>query len=263
MTVQTLTSIFNQLLPEPQSGLLSGILFGTKASLSPELMDALITTGTLHIIALSGTNISLLTKIVNDLFLNIFSIMPRRLAAVITMVVITGFILFVGPTPSVVRAGIMGAITLISVVTGRLMIGIVSWLIAIGIMLIIRPLLITDLSFQLSALASLGIVLFSKQEKQKRNFLFDELHTTLAAQVFTIPLIFITFGRLSLISPLSNILIGWTIPIIMGLGFSIALIGLFFLPLAQIIAWFTWVFLQYVVMVVEWTSRVPGASVGN
>ena len=90
----------------------------------------------------------------------------------------------------------------------------------------------------------------------------DNLRLTLAAQVFTIPLIFWYFHRLSLISPIANLLIGWMIAPLTVLGLGTAVAGLIFLPLAQLLAWFAWVPLQYLITVVEMTSKVPGASVG-
>src|SRR3972149_10147107 len=117
MTVATLTGIMNQLLPEPHAGLLSGILFGTRATLVPELVTALIRSGTLHIVALSGMNITILTNVIGVMLLPFFK---RWIASVLSILVIAGFIAFVGPSPSVIRAGIMGSISLIAIVFGRL-----------------------------------------------------------------------------------------------------------------------------------------------
>ncbi|MFZ5844938.1 MAG: ComEC/Rec2 family competence protein, partial [Patescibacteria group bacterium] len=158
-TVQALTSVVNQLLPEPHAGLLNGILFGTKAMLSKELYQALVTTGTLHIVALSGMNITILINLVHLLFLGFIS---RRLSSLLTMGVITGFVWFVGPSASVVRAAIMGGIGLLAVVFGRQTWAILSWLLAVSTMLLLNFSWLTDLSFQLSALATLGIILFGK-----------------------------------------------------------------------------------------------------
>jgi len=290
VTIETLSSIINQLLPEPQAGLLSGILFGTKATLTTELKDALITTGTLHLIALSGTNITILTKIVNSVFLSFTS---RKVAGFFSMVTIVGFVFFVGPSPSIVRAALMGCISILGVMTGKNRIGIVTWAVAAICMLTVSPTLITNLSFQLSALASLGMVLFDSSSKppsfgEKRegegidapkhellekgaprlffspilSFLYSELRTTLAAQVFTIPLIFITFYRISIISPLTNILVGWSIPFVMILGFVMILCGAVWLPLGQCVSWIVWIFLTYILQCIDLTAQIPYSSIG-
>jgi competence protein ComEC len=277
LTVQTFTSIINQLLPEPHAGLLSGILFGTKMSVDPVLKQALIATGTLHIIALSGMNITILTNMVSVSLLWLF---PRKIAVLITIGVIIGFIFFVGLSASVVRAALMGGITLIGIVFGKNVWALWSWGVAVVLMLIARPLWITDLSFQLSLLASLGMILFGKNKMEDREWnlgdsqllssiiyplfqmLRTDLQTTLAAQTLTLPLLLFSFGRLSFVSPFTNVLIVWTLPIITVLGFLVVIGGYLFLPLGQVFAWFSWIFLEYIIQVILLTSRIPGASVG-
>jgi competence protein ComEC len=275
MTVTTLTGIINHLLPEPHAGLLSGILFGSRATLAPELVTALIRSGTLHIVALSGMNITILTNVIG---LALLPYVKRRVASVLAILGIAGFIAFVGPSPSVIRAGIMGSIGLLAVVFGRLKWGLLSLVLAVSTMLLLKPAWISDLSFQLSVLSTLGIVLFGATHVQDRKkertslwqawlrFLWrsirDDLRVTLAAQVFTIPLILFVFRRVSLISPVANIAIGWTIAPLTALGFVTVLLGLLWLPLAQGIALICWALLEYVIWVVRTTSMLPFASIG-
>jgi len=280
MTVSDAAAIVYQVLPEPEAGLLAGILFGVKASMSQELYDALITTGTLHIVALSGQNISILIGLIS---LILFRMFHRPIANIVSIVVIIGFILFVGPTPSVIRAGIMGTITLIGISLGRQTWPLMIWILTVVIMLLTHPLWIGDLSFQLSAMATLGILLFGTRPWKQQSYASDgsndnsnlkyilsKLHTafsddlrvTLAAQVFTIPIIMFAFGRISLVSPLSNVLIGWLIAPVMVGGFVLVALGCVWLPLAQVIAWFVWVPLTFVIRVIELTSRIPFASIG-
>jgi competence protein ComEC len=274
ITVDTFTGIIGQLLHEPHAGLLNGILFGTKATLDKKLLDALVITGTLHIVALSGMNISIIANLTATLLLRLIS---KRLTSLLTIIIIIGFILFVGPSPSVIRAGIMGSIGLLAIVFGRELWSLLSLILAVGIMLLLHPPWIGDLSFQLSALATLGIVLFGGTKKNTLSkgrapflnvsfflleILEDDLRITLAAQVFTIPLIFWYFHRLSLISPITNILIGWTIVPITALGFGSVIAGWLWLPLGYLLAWPAWVLLEYLIRVVILTSMIPLASVG-
>lgn len=264
MSVDTFTTIIDQLLPQPHAGLLSGILFGTKETLSKELYDALVTTGTLHIVALSGMNITILSGIVGATLGPFFS---KRVASLITIVLIIMFILFVGPSPSVIRAGIMGGISLIAISFGRQYWSFYTLLLAAGSMVLLRPAWITDLSFQLSVLATLGIVLFAtgatgaSVKSALWQLIESNLRITLAAQVFTVPLIFLQFHRISLVSPLANVLIGWTIVPITVLGLLVAILGWVWLPLGQIVAWASWVFLQYLVGTIYLASQLPMASV--
>ncbi len=277
LDVNFATACIAHILPEPHAGLLSGILFGVKAAIPYELKNALQITGTLHITALSGMNITILTGI----FFNTFVVfVPRWAASILTIGVIGIFVWFVGPSPSIVRAAIMGCITLLTAMTGYISIALFTWGITIVGMLVIHPSWATDISFQLSALASLGMILFSKQNeahyltnqqgsvwhigaKNVYAWVQKELATTLSAQVFTLPLILFTFGRISLVSPLTNLLIGWTIPIITVLGLLICIFSLFIPAVSYIFGWIVWVFLDYLIRVILWTGSIPFASIGR
>jgi competence protein ComEC len=285
VSVADLALVIAQVLPEPHAGLLSGILFGTKASLSAELKNALQITGTLHIVALSGMNITILVGIFFSTFV---VVLPRWIASILTVGVITLFVWFVGPSASVVRAAIMGCITLLAPLTGRASVALVTWAIASVVMIIVNPSWIGELSYQLSVLASLGMILFTKNTMNRhtwevlysetaenkyhslyrfwinlRRLIQTELVTTLSAQVFTVPLIFFTFGRISLISPLTNLLIGWTIPISTVLGLFLCFVGYLWLPLAYPVSWVTWIFLEFLLKAVMITSTIPFASIGR
>lgn len=248
-----------------------GMLFGKTPGFSKDFYQALITTGTVHIVALSGMNISILTNMISKITLPL----GRKISSIVSILAISGFIYFVGPSPTVVRAGIMGIISLIAVYFGRQQLSILSLLIAAVIMMIIDPQVISLISFQLSFLATLGIIIFAPQARRKKvnernlyksiwfdikNIFRENFKTTLAAQVLTLPVIIFLFGRLSLISPLTNVLIGWTVTPIMILGILVIIGGLIFYPLGQLISWFSYVLLHYFVLVVEVTSKIPFAS---
>lgn len=269
-TVGSFTSVINQLLPEPHAGLLAGISFGIKATLSKNLTNDLIKTGTLHIVALSGMNISIVASLVS---LTLLRFISRRTTSLLTIGMILSFVWFVGISPSAIRAAIMGSLSLLAVILGRANWPIFTWILAVSSMLLLNPLWIGDLSFQLSALATLGIILFGGQKNAHvtyrqgsfgwlKNFLTDDLRVTLAAQVFTIPIILANFHRISLVSPLSNVLIGWTIGPLTVAGWMVAVLGTIWLPLGQVVAWVVWVPLQYLLTIVSWTAQIPFASFG-
>jgi len=255
MNVFTFIGIINRLLPEPHAGLLAGILFGVKSTLDKNLYQALVTTGTLHIAALSGMNITILGSLVAVLFSRFFS---KRATSILTIVVIIGFVWLVGASASVIRAAIMGSLALLTVVFGKERWSIYSFIITVGIMLLYKPDWTRDLSFQLSAGATLGIILFGAPKK--KSVIEDELRVTLAAQVFTIPLIFFTFHRISLISPLTNLLIGGVISPLTAVGLVMVLVGWVWLPLAQPLAWMCWGCLEYVIKIIEFAAVIPFAS---
>lgn len=255
-TVQGLTSVINQVLPEPHSSLLAGLLFGTKTNLPRDLYEALITTGTIHIAALSGQNLSILSTMISD---RLVWVIGKRGASVVMLLIIIWFVSFVGPSPSIVRAAIMTSLTMIATIFGRQYWALLSWTLAVGTMLVLNLSWISDISFQLSALATLGIILFYKKEN---NVVKDELRLTLSAQTFTVPLILFHFHRISLIAPIANLAIGWSIPWITGLGWGLSVLGWIWLPLGQVVSWVNWVFLEFLVRTVRMMSHVPYASVG-
>lgn len=282
-TVSDFSALIAQLLPEPQAGLLSGIAFGTKATLNSELKDALITTGTLHIVALSGMNVSILVNLLTQTLLPFIS---RRKVCLLMVGLLIWFVSFVGPSPSIVRAALMGGISLIGVLLGRSVWPLGIWALAALLMLIWQPNWLFDLSFQLSVLAALGLILFAGQRSihttnnechreepgspgRRGNLVFNELKSliladlrvTLAAQVFTIPIVFFAFGRISLISPLTNILIGWTMPILTVLGWVVPITEIIWKPLAYLPSWVGYSLLSYVIWIVRITSLLPFASI--
>ncbi len=258
-------STINSLLPEPQASLLSGILFGTKETMPKFFYNALIDTGTLHIIALSGMNISILTNLTGKATL----FLGKKTSIIITILIITTFTLFVGASPSIVRAAIMGSISLLAVYFGRANWSFLSLILAAGLMLLFKFSLITDLSFQLSFLATLGMILFGSNKNKIASKLSDRvlfpfienLRMTLAAQMFTLPLILYKFHRISFISPLANLLVEWVIQPLMILGFITVILGKIWLPLGVIPSWFTWLLLTYMISIIEALAKVPGASV--
>ncbi len=272
MTVTSLIYVLEQLLPEPHAGLLAGILFGTKATLDPTLKQALIKSGVIHMIALSGQNIVILISIATPLLVLPFS---RRIASLLMVLLLVGYVAFVGVSPSVIRAVLMGSIGLFAAIVGRASWSILTWILAVSTMIVLNPSWIGDIGFQLSAVASLGIILFGKEPFVYRNskgiagmffslrsVIESDLRITLAAQSLTIPLILWYFHRISLLAPITNVLVGWTMAPLMALGWLAAAAGSLFLPAGQILAWFCWVLLEWMIRVVLFIDKIPFASVG-
>ncbi len=258
-------AVINQSLPEPQAGLLNGILFGVKAHLDSQLYQALITTGTVHIIALSGQNISILTNVISKLTIPL----GRKKSSLITIICILAFILFVGPSSTIIRAAIMGCLSLLAVYFGKQLWSLLSLFLAAGVMLLFKPDLVAEISFQLSFLATLGIILYGSTPRSDSSDLSKQLwqdirinfQTTIAAQVFTAPVILIHFHRFSIIAPITNVLIAWMITPIMVLGFITSIVGWLFLPLGQVTGYVVLVPLQLMVLIVDSCAKIPFASI--
>ncbi|MBP9732141.1 MAG: ComEC/Rec2 family competence protein [Candidatus Magasanikbacteria bacterium] len=250
---------------EPYASFMAGLLYGYRGGLG-SLNDLFATTGVTHIVAISGYNITIIATIFIAACKAVY--IPRKKAF---WVVITGIILFViftGASASVVRAGIMGVLVLVAKQGGRKSsIGNVLVLTAV-IMTIHNPfVLIWDAGFQLSFLATIGLVYLSpileKYITKLPNFLGlkESLISTLAAIIMTLPLILFQFGRLSMVAPLVNILILWIIPWIMIAGAVVVTLSFVSVTLAHILGFVGYMGMEYIIRVVRFFAHVPFASV--
>ena len=271
-TVQT---VLRQILPDPESSLLSGILLGNEGGISETLMDDFNATGTSHIIAISGFNINI---IIFMLFTRLKQWAPRRPAGILAIVIIAAYTALVGGDAPVLRAAIMGSLLIVGKLLGRQSFQPTSLLAAAIGMTMVNPLLPWDVGFQLSFAAALGLTLYSERFRaaahrgllrrlgqEKADWLIkplnDGLLLTLAAQITTLPLIVYHFGRLSLVSLLANCLILGVQPHLMALGGLATAAGLAFLPLGRVVAWLSYPLLWWSIRVAEALARFSRASV--
>jgi ComEC/Rec2-related protein len=207
-------------LPEPAGSLINGILIGERGNLSAEVAEDFQITGLTHILAISGFNITIIINLV--LMLSAQWSKSRRF--LVSLGVISFFVVLTGASASVIRAGVMGLLMLLVKISGRRAPVFKVLLMSAFLILMINPFLLDfDLSFQLSVTATLSLVWFSpflekKWESAWQEQLWTGISTTLAAQVITLPLMFYNFGRISLISPLANLVVGPFIPVLMILG---------------------------------------------
>ncbi len=245
------TSVINHYLPEPQASLLNGIIFGVNLKTSKSFYEQLKAVGLLHLVVLSGSNISLLAAMVSGLTVKL----SKRLSSLITILIIIIFIIFVGPQAPVVRAGIMGVLTLVAIIYGRKNFVFYSLFISLIIIAIFWPKWLTSLSLQLSYGATIGIILFAP--RKKLNYFKQQFLLSLSAQVFTAPLIFIHFRQLSLISPIANVLVAWLILPLMIFGFLTAGLGKINYWLGLIPSYICYGLLTYMVKVIDVLSKIP------
>lgn len=261
-----LRETINSILSEPQASFLGGMLLGEKKAMSKEVKEWFNRCSTTHITVISGMHVSIIAGLLMNLALAIY--LSRRQAFWFAVSGISLFVLITGAQSSAVRAGIMGGLVLLSMHSGRLSDIKNAILCAACAMLLINPYLLKfDVGFQLSFLATIGIVYLSPYLEKYIKFLpetfkmRDSASMTLSAQVMTLPLLLFHFGRISLISPLANILILPFIPLTMMLGFVSGILGLVWLFLGKIAGWVAWLFLTYEIIVVKWLSKIPFASV--
>lgn len=257
----TLRSKFVQLygkyLPEPHASLLSGIVLGFRAKMPESFYTDLRETGTLHVIAASGMNVTIVAGLMMAMLVKVIT---RRKAIVVTILGVVFYVFLAGASPPVVRAGIMGVIAYVAAYLGREKDGVIALVVTGLVMLLINPLYILDVGWQLSFAATGGIIwLYPVVERYiLKGFdklplaLGSELGVTVAAQLATIPIIVYHFGTFSWISPVVNMLVAPVVPVLMVWGGIILVLGFLWSGLGQLASWGVWVFLEYFVGVVEW-----------
>lgn len=214
----------DELLPSPNNSLLVSILIGAHKNLPQNIVDNFNTTGTSHIIAVSGFNITIIISALASLAF----LIGRKASFWLSLSALMGFLIITGLSASVLRAAIMGFLLLISLSAGRQYSIVPSLFFAGLIMLIINPkILFWDVGFQLSFAATLGIIYFFPLLNNLTKIIPELfgvkslLLTTLSAIFATMPFILFSFGNLSLSAPIVNILILPAVPLAMLLGFLI------------------------------------------
>jgi competence protein ComEC len=260
-----------RMFPDPEASLLAGILLGVDTGLTARLQQAFKNTGTAHIIAISGFNMSIIAA----MFVTFFSrfLGPRRGAALAVLGIIL-YTVLVGGGAAVVRAAIMGSLALFARQVGRRQFALNTLLIVAMAMTLVNPLYVWDVGFQLSFFATFGLVLYAEPFSRfasgiiTRYFpastgerfaaLFSEfVLLTLAAQLTTIPIMAYHFQRISLVSFIANPFILPVQPAVMILGGLAVLLSLVWFPLGQLAAWVAWPFVVYTIRLVELFDRVP------
>ena len=255
----------NRLWHEPYASFVAGLLYGYRGGLG-DLQDYFNKTGISHIVAISGYNISIISVLLITIFVHLW--VPRKKAFWIIIFSIFLFVVFAGASGSVVRAGIMGFLALLSKYLGRKNRMANSIIFTAVLMTIHNPFVLAwDVGFQLSFLATVGLVYLSPIFEDKTKMIPDifSLKTlflsTMSAIILTFPLVLYQFGRFSIVAPIVNVLVLWLIPFIMFFGFISVLSGFLFFPVGQIFAWLTFFGLKYIVAVAVWFSGLPFASV--
>lgn len=260
-----------RLFPDPEASLMAGILLGADRGMSPALTEAFKNTGTSHIIAISGFNIAIIAAVFLTLFSRLFG---KRLGAALSILAIAGYTLLVGADASVVRAAVMGTFSILAAQIGRRNFALNTLLLVAFGMACWNPLILSDVGFQLSFAATLGLVLFAQPlQEQLAAFLrrwisleiveklsgplSDFLLLTLAAQITTLPVMVYHFKRLSLVSLLINPLILPAQPPIMILGGLAALLSRVYFPLGQALANLTLPFPAYTIRMVDSFNQIP------
>jgi len=252
----------DKIFPESESSFLDGLLLGEKKTMDKNLQLALQRSGTTHLIALSGYNITIITSAVYFFLISLGIARPKTFWVVIGFLFL--FIILTGASSSVVRAGIMGALLVLSNKLGKRYETRNALFFAALIMILFNPKILRfDFGFQLSFAATLGLVylspFFNRLLRVDNDFLFNWrgiLATTLSAQTMVLPLLILRFGYLPLISPIANICIIMFIPITMLMGFLAILISFLNLWLGYLIGFLGYLLLHFEILMINFFGKL-------
>jgi competence protein ComEC len=204
------SAALDRAIPEPEAGLAAGILIGLRDRVDRQLAADFTTAGASHVVAISGWNIAIVAASISALG----GQLARRRRSILTAAAILAYVVFVGASPSVVRAAAMAGVVLLARESGRAgrAAAALGW--AAALLLVAEPGLIRDAGFQLSTLATGGLIAWATPLSERigrlgrgrlPGWLTEGLGVSLAAQAATLPIVLLSFGRLSVVAPAVNL----------------------------------------------------------
>lgn len=252
-----------EIYPEPHNSFMAGLILGSRRGIPDDLMENFNTTGLTHIIAISGYNITLVIVITSSLL----GFLSRKKKVIFSVIFIIVFVILVGASSAVVRAAVMGGISLFALWFGRKYDVGVGLMWAAFLMNLWNPkILVYDIGFQLSFLATCGVIYVAPRIERYFGFLpscigvRESVLMTISAQVLALPVIVLNFERLSLVSPVANLLVLPLIPFAMLVGFLATVVSFISGFLGQILGVFGYLILELIIFVVNVLSKGPFAS---
>ncbi len=252
-------------LPEPQVGLSEGLLLGVKQALGEDIETDFRETGIIHIVVLSGYNVMLVVAF----FIYFFSffLSPRK-RVVGGIIAITLFALLVGLSATVVRASIMASLLLFAQGFGQQYNVMRALFFAGAVMLLFNPyLLLYDIGFQLSFVATLGLLMITPHFETsyilggRTVMLSDFFFATLATQIAVLPLLLFHIGEVSLVAVVVNVLVLPVVPVAMLLTFITGMVGFVSVTLSSMVSFLAYVSLSYILYIAHFFAQLPFATV--
>ncbi len=264
-------------LPEPQGSVAQGILLGARSNIPASLEEDFSRTGTAHLLAVSGLHIGIVAGLTLSLGARAFG-RQRNLYILVALGAIWLYALLTGMHPSALRAAIMGTLFLYAVYLGRPRTAATSLAFAAAVMVGVQPQILWDVAFQLSFLAMAGIISLTpllqglgrgavaRRIGERRgitttaNIVADSFAVSLGAVLFTWPVIAYNFHLISWVSLPATLLALPAVPGIILTGAAAGALGLLSSPLAEVLAGLPWLFISYLIKVVEAFAALPFSS---
>jgi competence protein ComEC len=249
-------------IPDPEASLGIGYLVGQRRALPADLASALQVAGLTHVVVASGYNLTILVRLARRLFVKV----SKYLSALSASVMIVTFIAITGASPSMSRAGLVAGLSLAAWYYGRKFHPIIVLLLAIALTVMVNPSYAWgDLGWQLSFAAFGGVMIIAPLAQR---YLFGDtkpgtirqiLGETVSAQLATAPILIASFGQLSNVAIISNLLVLPLVPFAMLLTFISGVGSLIVPSIAGFVGMpATWL-LSYMVSVAEYLASLPWA----
>jgi len=253
-----------QIIPEPEVSLLGGLLIGTKQSLGQKLQDDFRKVGLIHIVVLSGYNVTIIAEFI----MGMLSFLPKVIGTGLGALSIILFAIMVGGSATIVRASIMALLVLLARVTGRVSDMTRALFLAGFVMVLHNPqIVVFDPSFQLSFMATLGLIFLSPKINEIFKFvpikfyLRETVSATISTQIFVLPLLLYMMGELSVVAVFVNLLVLMFIPLTMLFGFLTGVFSYLSVWVALPFSYVTYFLLTYELKVVELFAGLPFVTV--
>ncbi|MGN6561990.1 MAG: ComEC/Rec2 family competence protein [Thermomicrobiales bacterium] len=254
-----------RVVPAPEAGLVTGVLLGDDTLLTTAEHADFTATNTAHVMVLSGWNIALVA--------GVCAALGRRIGRArawwwlaLSLGAIWGYTALVGASPTLLRAAIMGTLYLLAALLGRREDALAALAVAVLAMTAVAPGTLADIGFQLSCAATLGLILCSTRFAASAPLrhvpaaIASSLAATIAAELFTLPLIVHHFGRLSTVTLPANLLVEPLVPLVMSGGMLAVLVSLLPAPLASAGGVIAWLPARLLLLIVEGLGAQPWAT---
>ena len=252
-----------QVVAEPQASLGVGYLVGQRRALPPDLDQSLQIAGLTHIVVASGYNLTILVRLARRLFAKVSKYLSTLSAATMTI----GFIVITGASPSMSRAGLVTGLSLAAWYYGRAIHPLVLLPLAMAVTVLIDPSYAWgDVGWQLSFAAFAGVIIMAPLIQayyfgnKKPGTLRQILGETLAAWLWTLPILAVAFGVVSNVAIFANLLILPLVPLAMLLVFVSGLAVLIFPPMSSVLAWPTQILLEYMTSTAQFFANLSWAQ---
>lgn len=253
-----------RVIPDPQVSLLGGLVVGAKQSLGEELQEDFRKTGIIHIVVLSGYNVT----IVAEAIMRFFSFLPFLFGISVGIISIIFFAIMTGGSATIVRASMMAILVMLARATGRTQTITRALFVAGFLMLMHNPkILVFDSSFQLSFTATIALIYLAPKIEKHFHLLPTKFQlrefaiATVATQIFVLPMILYKMGTLSFVALPVNLLILVFVPVTMLFGFITGVVGFVSTILSLPFAFVTNALLTYQLKVVDIFASLPFASI--